>query len=281
MNKSFSKRRHIQEVNQKLEMVFLMEQDMNTIKPNTKINVTKYSNGQPIEGSNGNAVVVRKLDDGTILARLFIGGFQYYVRLQNNNNIYTVSEVAKLVKKGMSSIQFFVSSRKPTQINTAYIVTDLTNGKDYGVVETGNGVYEFYQGQIPLTASQGSGSSAMPEQPAKSLIGSTPGKQSKYVRCNDSTGYGFGCFNAEADKIKAVQKCLGLKEDGYWGKQTQAAISKVRTTIKKRYTSDELKGICDDIARSKNTNQANTGQPVTTQPVTTQPEQDEFTNPVQ
>lgn len=310
MNKSFSKRRHIQEANQRLERMFLIEQDTNTTKPNTRVTVTKYSNGQPIEGSNGNAVIVRKLDDGTTLARLFIGGFQYYVRLQNNNNEYTVLEVAKLAKRGAFSIQFFESTRKPTQMESSYIVVDLTSGKEYGVVDMGNGAYEFYLSQIPLkpvtatntapeqsNANVGSTPSqpAAPNQPATTNVGTGGTNQSKYVRCNDSTGYGFGCFSADANKIKAVQKCLGLKQDGYWGKQTQAEISKVRTTVKQRYTSDELKGLCDDIIRSKNTTQTNTTQPrnrqgtvqqlptkpITSQRVTMQTNQDEFSNKIQ
>jgi hypothetical protein len=283
MNSSYSKKRHIQEINQRLELRFLSEQQI-TNNPSI-VSVSKYSNGTPINNGPISVRIEKRLGDGTFLGvtKFAKGVFDYYVRLSYNNNEYSVIEVSKVVSSGLTVIRFFESERKNTKYPNVYIVKDLTNNRDYAVYQKPDTSYEFYKQADantlqPIDAPQKSSYQPTPENPK--TIQPVPAKKSKFVMCNEKTGFGFGCYNPDEDKIKEVQRCLGVKDDGRWGPVTNNALKKVRTTIKSRYTLPELKGICDDIQRFKSNNQTQQPTNGTPQPPTPGNPADEFTNKI-
>ena len=65
-------------------------------------------------------------------------------------------------------------------------------------------------------------------------------KPSKYKPCIGT--YNIYCYS---ESIKKLQGCLGLVQDGYWGRKTEAAV--VAKTGKRALTDNEINQICSGV----------------------------------
>lgn len=216
MNTSFSKRRHISEVNQILEERFLLEQ--NTDKtPNTPGSGVVSANGKTFQVTPG----TEKYNLGRIIW---------------SNNFMCVTGKVNLKNIGPDNSIY---------LNGVYY---YPNGR-YVFPGSGSGKYQCNDGDIflyPVDSKTKITQQTIQGQETKNIQTppNTTDKKTqspKWVTCSDN--FKLFCYNKT--EITRLQGCLGVKKDGYFGGNTQKALNGKFPQFKGVVKKTDIDSICN------------------------------------
>ena len=241
MNSSFSKKRHLAEANSILESRFIKDRLIESRNVAMNEQADFYESPQGYAQRIANAI--RQNDAKGLMTILNViatyKGANFLYQIYNAyNQLYGVDlgqSIAKLPK-------FDTRFRGSTNLATSYVNNALKKIGVELILTDSNGIptyaFKFPENakikpiskpdentkQIQTNTSNSQVNNNMPGVSANQNINSGP----KFKDCSKLGVYQFGCMDSrpkEQNEIIKIQGCIGVKQDGYFGRKTMIALN--------------------------------------------------------